>query len=88
MIKNFFNDLNIYKIILIIVLFIITIIIIKTIIEEVVKLGVKGLFVGLPKALYKLILFIPKTILYILKLIYGFIKRFFKALRICIFGVN
>lgn len=80
-------QLNINKVIGIIILIIIAFIFIKTLIEEIVKLGFRGLFIGLPKAFLNVILILPKLILSILKFIFDFIKRFIKALKICIFGV-
>lgn len=85
---EYINTNYLFKIIGIIILILIIYIVIKTIIEEVVKLGIKGLFIGFPKAIFKVIMIIPNMILFILKLIYDFLRRFIKALKICIFGVK
>lgn len=76
-----------YKIIGIIILIFIIVVFLKTIVEEIVKLGFKGVFIALPKAFINVLLILPKLLFMILKLVFIFIKRFLTALKICIRGV-
>lgn len=59
----------------------------KVLIQEIVHYGLKGLFVFLPKVVYRILKKIVEFIGDVFKVFFYFLKCFFKALKICIKGV-
>lgn len=72
------------RLILWIIMIILLYIVLKTFIEEIVKSGVRGLFLAIPKVLKNIVLFIPQAIFKAFKLLFSFLKAFLNALRICL----
>lgn len=56
--------------------------VIKTAVQELTRYGIKGLFYILPKSLYRIVIFIPKVLLFVLKKVLDYIKAFFNSLKI------